>query len=124
MTGPVKTAVQYYSVSFLLYCLEVGLISQAIIHLPYNSLMVNFLVRVITCSVGLFVYKNYVLKSVDELYRKYILVVALTPLMSSTLIFVISTISDMEFMIIKIGSDVVLSLLGYFILSKKKLYAK
>jgi hypothetical protein len=120
MTGRAKTAIQYYSVSFLLYCLEVALISLAIIHLPYNSLLINFLIRVIACSIAFFVYKNYVLRSVDELYRRYILVVALTPLISSMLIFVISTVFDMEFIIIKIGSDAVLSLLGFSFLSNKK----
>lgn len=120
MIGRAKTAVQYYSVSFMLYCLEVGLISLAIVHLPYNSLIINFIVRVIACSVALFVYKNYILKNIDELYRKYILVVALTPPISSLLIFLISTVSDMDFMIIKIVSDALLSLIGFFILSNKK----
>lgn len=120
MTSRAKTAIQYYSVSFLLYCLEVALISLAIIHLPYDSLLINFLIRVMACSIAFYVYKNYVLSSVDELYRRYILVVALTPLISSMLIFTISTVFDMEFIIIKIGSDAVLSFLGFLFLSKKK----
>ena len=121
MTSEVKTAIHYYSVSFLLYFLEIGLISLAITYLPYNSLILNFFIRVIACLVGLFIYKNYVLIGVEKLYLKYVLLVALTPFISSMLIFSISTITQMEFMIIKIGSDVVLSIFGYFVLRKKQI---
>lgn len=115
-----KVAIQYYAVSLSLYCLEILLVYFALFYLPFNALMVNFLVRLIACSLALFIYKNYILNSVENLYRKYFFVVTITPLMSSLLIFLISAVSGMDFLIIKIGSDIILSLIGFFILSRKK----
>tara|TARA_B100000780_G_C21078905_1_gene434408 strand:- start:333 stop:737 length:405 start_codon:yes stop_codon:yes gene_type:complete len=108
----------YYSIGGGLYIIELMLVGYAGTKFPEYTAQINFIVRMVACTIaGIFI-RIFVFQHGKNYLIKFITTAALIPLFSSLLFLKLTSLFSIYFLYLKITGDIVISILGYILLSK------
>ena len=116
-----KDFIIYYSLTLFFYSIEVYLFNEIYQGWAYDIFWLNICLKVVFITIFSILAKELIYKDSKNFYTKFFTLVTLNPLFSSSLLKVfLMANSGFGVLIIKIISDLITSIIQFFILKKIK----
>lgn len=114
-----KDLVKYYSLTLAFYSVEIAIFKSAYGLWVYDVFWLNMLIRIILVSFFSIIVRNTIFKDSRFFYIKISGLILISPLISSSLLKIFTIMYPMVWiLILKVISDLVSSLLVFFMLKK------